>query len=131
MKKKTTSAQRRGSYEVGKGRPPTATRWKPGQSGNPKGRPRGAKNLVTLFHEALQQKLQIEEHGKSRTITAREGIVRRLVNLALKGDIKATAFVLAKEAEITQQVRLVEETIPRDPVEAAKTYARLMKTVQG
>ena len=94
-------------------------------------RPRGSKNLVTLFHEALEQKLQILEQGKYRTITAREGIVRKLINQALKGDIKATAFVLAKEPEIAQQIDIMNIKMPTDPIEAAKTYSRIMRTVQG
>jgi hypothetical protein len=38
---------------VGYGQPPVASRFKPGTSGNPKGRPRGAKNLKTLVKEAM------------------------------------------------------------------------------
>jgi len=40
-------------YEVGYGRPPKATRFKPGCSGNPKGRPKGSKAPKTLLEEAL------------------------------------------------------------------------------
>jgi Family of unknown function (DUF5681) len=50
-----------GSYKVGKGRPPSATRWKPGQSGNPKGRPRDSKNLEALLTEALSEKVPVQE----------------------------------------------------------------------
>ena len=105
-----------------------STRWKPGQSGNPKGRPKGSKNLATIFNAALKQTLQIQEKGKTRKITAREGIVRRLVNEALKGNIKATAFVLAKEPEIARGVESVK-TITSDMTaqEAADVYMRLVR----
>lgn len=127
MRQKNTKTYSK-NYEIGKGRPPRATRWKPGQSGNPKGRPKGAKNLATIFNEALGQKFEIQENGKSRKITAREGIVRRVVNQALKGDIKATAFVLAKEPEITRKAQPIEMiTSDMTALEASKIYARLIK----
>lgn len=124
--------QRSRDYEVGKGRPPLSTRWKPGQSGNPKGRPKGSKNLATIFNDALKQTLQIQENGKTRKITAREGIVRRLVNEALKGNIKATAFVLAKEPEIAREVESIK-TITSDMTaeEAARAYAEMIKYSRG
>jgi hypothetical protein len=128
MRKKAPSRPRPGSYEVGKGRPPQQTRWKPGQSGNPRGRPRGAKNLMTIFHEELEQKYQIEERGKLRTMSGRELIVKRLVSQALKGDFKALTFLLTKEPEIARHVQPMEK-IPSNASaeEAARIYARIVK----
>jgi hypothetical protein len=127
--------RRRGrDYEVGRCRPPKHTQWQPGQSGNPKGRPKGSRNLLAIFHEALQQRILIEERGKKRSITAREGIVKRLVNSALKGDPKATAFFLAKDSEISQYVSpSTKEKITKNmsAEEAAKTYLRLVRQVVG
>jgi hypothetical protein len=136
MREKRLEA-RPGTYKVGKGQPPLATRWKAGQSGNPRGRPKGAKNLVTIFSEALSQKLEIQENGKVRKISAREGIVRRLVNQALKGDIKATAFVLAKEPEIARSIERRElvrkplDQIPKKATaeEAMQVYMRIIKGI--
>lgn len=136
MREKRLEA-RSGTYKVGKGQPPLATRWKAGQSGNPRGRPKGAKNLVTIFDEALSQKLEIQENGKVRKISAREGIVRRLVNQALKGDIKATAFVLAKEPEIARSIERRElvrkplDQIPKKATaeEAMQVYMRIIKGI--
>jgi Family of unknown function (DUF5681) len=128
LMRKKSPKQQSGNYEVGKGRPPRSTRWKPGQSGNPKGRPKGAKNLATIFNDALNQKFDIQEKGKTRKITAREGIVRRLVHEALKGNIKATAFVLAKEPEIARNAESVEKiTRHMTAQEAAEVYARTLK----
>ena len=122
-----SSKRHSGNYEIGKGRPPRATRWKPGQSGNPKGRPKGAKNLATIFNDVLNQKFEIQEKGTTRNITAREGIVRRLVHEALKGNIKATAFVLAKEPEIVRNAEAVKMTTSDiTPAEAVKTYLRII-----
>jgi hypothetical protein len=123
-----SSKQHSGTYKVGKGRPPRWTRWKPGQSGNPKGRPKGAKNLATIFNDALNQIFEIQEQGKTRKITAREAIVRRVINEALKGNIKATAFVLAKEPEIPRNAEPVKMiTSDMTAQEAAKVYARFIR----
>jgi Family of unknown function (DUF5681) len=101
----------------------SALRWKPGQSGNPKGRPRGAKNLATIFNDALNQKLKIQEKGKIRRITAREAIVRRVVNEAMRGNLKATALILAKEPEIARIAKAVTRiTSDMSPQEAMKAY---------
>ena len=128
MRKKTISRRRSENYEVGKGRPPLSTRWKPGQCGNPKGRPKGAKNLATLFNEVLNRKLTIQENGKTRTITGREGIVIRVFNAALKGDPKALAFILGIEPEIARKVEPMPKiTRDMDANEAARAYMRMVK----
>lgn len=82
-------------YEVGHGRPPLATRFKPGQSGNPKGRPKGAKNLSTLALEKLQAKVPVREGGRERRMSKGEIGVTKLVNrFAETGDPKLyLAFV--------------------------------------
>ena len=132
MGKKASSRQRRGDYEVGKGRPPLSTRWKPGQSGNPKGRPKGAQNLVTIFYEALKQRLEIQERGKIRQITALEAIVKKLINEALKGNIKAIEFLLAKEPEITRKAEPVPKiTADMNAHDLANIYRRMVTTVRA
>ena len=53
-------------YEVGYGKPPRHTRFKKGQSGNPRGRPSGSKNLKTLLNEALNERVVVTEEGGRR-----------------------------------------------------------------
>jgi hypothetical protein len=88
-----------GSYNVGKGRPPVATRWKPGQSGNPRGRPRGSKNLETILSEALNEKIPVQERGRSRSMSVRQVIGKRIVQAAMKGDLKSINLLLAHDSK--------------------------------
>jgi hypothetical protein len=81
-------------YPVGYAKPPQATRFKPGQSGNPKGRRRGAKNFATLFDEKLEAKVPITENGRRKKITKRRAAVKQIVNKAAGGDVKAISTVL-------------------------------------
>ncbi len=65
--------------DVGYGKPPRAHQFKPGKSGNPKGRPKGAKSEETILRELLQQKISLNERGRARRITIHEGILPRRI----------------------------------------------------
>jgi hypothetical protein len=89
------------AYKVGKWRPPLPSRFKPGQSGNPKGRRKGSKNEGTLLTELLDgEKVTLRDNGKTRKITVREAIYRQATRDALKGDLKAMRFVLERDAAV-------------------------------
>ena len=82
-------------YEVGYGKPPKATRFKKGRSGNPKGRPTGVKNLATALEQALAEPISVTVGGSRRRRMAKgEAIVTQLVNKALGGDVRALALLL-------------------------------------
>jgi hypothetical protein len=80
----------------GYGRPPAQHRFKPGQSGNPKGRPRGRKNEATIWHDRLYRKVSIRENGTLHKIPVLEAILLRIIESALKGDTKSAAFILGR-----------------------------------
>ena len=80
--------------EVGYGKPPRRSRFKPGQSGNPKGRPKGVRNLATQVRAVLGRRIPVLEHGQRRFASAAEALLHRYLALALKGDVKAGAFLL-------------------------------------
>jgi hypothetical protein len=84
---------------AGYGRPPIATRFKPGQSGNPKGRPKGSKNMLTLLREELDQKVTVTSDGRTQRMSKRKIAVRQQVDRAVKGDPKAFAMVLKLESQ--------------------------------
>ena len=87
--------------DVGYGKPPRAHQFKPGTSGNPKGRPKGAKSEATILHELLQQKIGLNDRGKTRKITVHEAILRRIAEDCLKGNTKSAAFLLNRHHEMT------------------------------
>jgi hypothetical protein len=76
-------------YEVGKGKPPESTRFKPGQSGNPRGKPKGSLSMGQLLKKALSTRITVTDNGKPRRMTKQEVIVHSVVNGAAKGDLKA------------------------------------------
>ena len=84
-----------GDYTVGYGKPPLHTRFQKGRSGNPKGRPRGKKNMSTLLSAALDASIIVVENGRRKKITKREALVTQLVNKSAGADLKATQIVLA------------------------------------
>jgi hypothetical protein len=87
--------------DVGYGKPPRAHQFKPGKSGNPKGRPTGAKSEATILQDLLQHKIGLSERGKTRRITLHEAILRRIAEDCLKGNIKSAAFLLNRYHAMT------------------------------
>ena len=69
----------------GYGRPPRHHQFKPGKSGNPKGRPKGSKNLSTLIKTELNRPLTVAQDGKKLKIKRKAALVKGLVNDALQG----------------------------------------------
>jgi hypothetical protein len=87
-------------YEVGYGKPPRHTRFEPGRSGNPRGRPPGAKNMKTLLSKALNELVVVTERGGRRKVSKREAIVTQLVNRSAKADYKAIQILLGMLRDI-------------------------------
>jgi len=87
-------------YEVGYGRPPRQTRFEPGRSGNPRGRPNRSKNLATLVSEALREPVIVTENGRRRKVSKRQAVIKQLVNRSARGDLKAMQMLLGTMQEI-------------------------------
>jgi hypothetical protein len=78
----------------GYGKPPKKHQFKPGQSGNPKGRPKGARSFKTALSKELETKLEIKEAGKTKKVSKLEAVAKRLVTDALNGNAKALTELL-------------------------------------
>jgi len=81
-------------YEVGYRKPPKHTRFKPGLSGNPKGRPKAAKGLNTLVRETLTQKVAVRTASGQRKISRIEAALQKTVELAMKGNPRALSEII-------------------------------------
>jgi hypothetical protein len=85
---------------IGYKRPPKMHRFKPGQSGNPRGRRPRALGTNTLIRKLLNEQVEIVEKGKRRKISLRELNHRRLAEKAAKGDHRAMALLLEYEERV-------------------------------
>jgi Family of unknown function (DUF5681) len=75
-------------YRVGYGRPPLETRFKPNQSGNPKGRPRRPPSWRAVVEEVLEEKVEIRVGDRILRMSNRHALARNAVRRALNGDPK-------------------------------------------
>lgn len=90
-----------GSYAVGYRKPPVATRFKPGQSGNRKGRPKGAKSMATIVRDEFGQMITVQEGARTRNVSKMVALVKSIVNRALqKGGKDAEAAIKLLERHI-------------------------------
>lgn len=81
-------------FPVGYKKPPRHTRFKPGQSGNPNGRPRKKATLAESIERELNTRITVNEGGKQRRITKLDAIAKQQTNKAVNGDLKAAALLM-------------------------------------
>jgi hypothetical protein len=93
-------------YAVGYGKPPSASQFRPGQSGNVKGRPKGRKNLKTLIKQAMTAMITVQEGSSGRHVTKLEGVVLRQLQNALKGNDRSAMAVI----KMASEMGLLEDT---------------------
>jgi len=119
-------------YEIGFGKPPQATRFRKGQSGNSRGRPKGKPNLATVIRRSLEAKVVINEHGRRREVTKLEAGMIQLTNKAAAGDLRAlkmlTTLARAAEEHETQELSNRSEFAEADQKVLQSLMERLAAT---
>ena len=93
---------------VGYRNPPLASRFRKGQSGNPKGRPRG-RHRELPYEAVLGQEVIIRENGRERRVTADEAFLLHLTKRALDGDTAAARAAIAA----IEDIRGTDVPVPR------------------
>jgi len=109
--------------EIGYGKPPRQHQFQPGQSGNPKGRPKGSKNESTILREIFNRKVESRSGGRTRKITILEGILLRIADDSLKGNTKSAAFLLNRYAALVSG-ELHPEDLSADDREVLQAFAK-------
>ena len=104
-----------GEYEVGRGRPPLHTRFKKGQSGNPRG-PR-PKDLPALLVAALNEPVVVTANGVSRRITKREAVIAQLVDKSTGADLRATQMLIDMLKDVEKRAGTPPEALPATPAD--------------
>jgi hypothetical protein len=84
--------------DVGRSKPPKHTQWRPGQSGNPNGRPKKAASLTTLLKEELErpvtdQNLLKALGAKVEDVAWAQMIAIALIRKAAKGSERAAEII--------------------------------------
>lgn len=103
-------------YEVGFKKPPKHAQFKKGQSGNPKGRPNGTRNFKTDLREELDGKIRVQEGPQGRVISKQQALIKRLLELALKGNMRAIQILtgLIPKYFSVDDVAEVEKTLSEE-----------------
>jgi hypothetical protein len=113
---------------VGYCQPPKATRFRPGQSGNPRGRPKGARSVSTIIAAALRERVAVTENGQRRHVSKLEAAVKQLVNRAASGEFRATQLLLAlAQANESRPASRDEQRFSEDDAVVMKELARRLK----
>lgn len=110
-------------YEVGFGKPPKGSRFKKGQSGNPKGRPRGSQNLATLLDKLMDTDILVSSGGKQQKLTRQEAMLLSQINKAMKGDTRAFNALMKLRMDVTPKP---EKTAPKQ--EAIQAPPQMQKS---
>lgn len=110
------------AYEVGYGKPPKGSQFKPGKSGNPKGRPKAPPKVEELIAREAARLITITVEGQKKTLTQAEVVIKAMFQKAMKGDLSAAKMVVfglqnqpetpEAEAAISEhELRLLQELI--------------------
>ena len=116
-----------GDYEVGYGKPPRHSRFVKGQSGNPRGRPAGARNFATLLDEALNEPVIVTENGRRRKLSKRRAIVTQLVNRSATADFRAIKLLLDLARDFERQT----EPESREPAEFSEADEKMREQLRA
>ncbi len=98
-------------YDVGYGRPPKASQFQKGKSGNSRGRPKQDPGVAAVFRKISKQKVRTNGQNGPQCMTKIEASVTQLVNKAASGDLKAMKVFLQTASRFPELVKDPEPSI--------------------
>jgi hypothetical protein len=99
-------------YPIGYGKPPESGKFKPGQSGNPQGKRKGQPSLLELTLAEAARIVKVKHGDKIVHLTKKQVIIRRLLDQAAKGDLRAARIILET---VGKAEAAVETSAPPEP----------------
>jgi hypothetical protein len=116
--------------KVGYGKPPRGTQFKRGKSGNPKGRPRGSRNLAIDLAAELGEPITVREDGRHRRVSKQRALIKSLMAKSLQGDVRAAAALLSLYARVITESP-EDQPIESNELQILRRFApRLLKSLQ-
>jgi hypothetical protein len=115
-------------YAVGNKRPPKHRQFQPGRSGNPSGRPKGSLGINANLEKELRKIVTVQRSGKPTKMTKKDVIILRLVEDSMRGDFKATAYLLRMSEQtelLARATEISEEFTMPDKAALKRIAARL------
>jgi hypothetical protein len=111
-------------YPVGYKKPPKSTQFQPGESGNPKGRPKGVKNLASDLAEELEQFVVVHEGSQTLKVTKQRAMLKSLFAKAMKGDVRASSalITLILGLEQSKLQKTSAESLAEDDLEILEAF---------
>ena len=94
--------------------PPEHSRFKPGQSVNPLGRPKKRKSVADELNEELNVVIPVREGTRTIEMTKARAIARELLRLAMGGDLRAATIVVSCAGRLSNSDEPIQETTPDD-----------------
>ena len=128
------------SYEVGYGKPPAEHRYKPGQSGNPLGRPKGARNkqrkpyderLKEIVLEEAYREVQVHDGNKQVTVPMAQAIVRSMAVSAAKGNTRAQRLFSEMLANTEASYRKLQDDWLQTAIEYKTSWEHAIETARA
>lgn len=113
-------------YQVGYRRPPRASRFQKGRSGNPRGRKKGSRNLDQIVQQVAKETVTVVHKGKSIKMPADEVLIRKVSADALQGDPKAREQML----QLLKEYSPADTTLPPGQIDNAEDHNLIAQALE-
>ena len=109
-------------YEVGYKKPPKEYQFKPGVSGNPKGRPKLIQDFQSDFQDELEEVITLKEGGNIKTMTKQRALIKRLITNALNGNAASIKLVTSIMSSLPIKPKDIEADLSIEDAQILKDF---------